>query len=93
MNRYLLSTLFVAAGLFIPSFNAQEENRTIEEVVVSALRQETSLQDTAITVTAITGDSLETQQIENMEDLQFAVPTLGFQKGAIRFRYYLKRYW
>ena len=47
MNRYLLSTLFVAAGLFIPSFNAQEENRTIEEVVVSALRQETSLQDTA----------------------------------------------
>ena len=82
MNRYLLSTLFVAAGLFIPSFNAQEENRTIEEVVVSALRQETSLQDTAITVTAITGDSLETQQIENMEDLQFAVPTLGFQKGA-----------
>ena len=79
---YLLSTFFVAAGLFIPSFNAQEENRTIEEVVVSALRQETSLQDTAITVTAITGDSLETQQIENMEDLQFAVPTLGFQKGA-----------
>ena len=50
--------------------------------MVSALRQETSLQDTAITVTAITGDSLETQQIENMEDLQFAVPTLGFQKGA-----------
>ena len=67
MNRYLLSTLFVAAGLFIPSINAQEEeNRTIEEVVVSALRQETSLQDTAITVTAITGDRLEAQQIENM---------------------------
>ena len=33
MNRYLLSTLFVAAGLFIPSFNAQEENRTIEETL------------------------------------------------------------
>ena len=38
MNRYLLSTLFVAAGLFIPSFNAQEENRTIEEVAFELIR-------------------------------------------------------
>ena len=40
------------------------------------------MQDTAITVTAISGEGLEARQIENMEDLQFAVPTLGFQKGA-----------
>ena len=82
MNRILLTTVFVFSGFYLPSFSAQEERGVIEEVVVSALRQETSLQDTAITVTAITGDSLEAQQIENMEDLQLAVPTLGFQKGA-----------
>lgn len=77
-----------ALGLSLFSFNvfAQEDSeydgRTVEEVVTTALRQESSLQDTAITVTAITGDGLEARQIENMEDLQFAVPTLGFQKGA-----------
>jgi outer membrane receptor protein involved in Fe transport len=77
-----------ALGLSLFSFNvfAQEDSgydgRTVEEVVTTALRQESSLQDTAITVTAITGDGLEAKQIENMEDLQFAVPTLGFQKGA-----------
>jgi outer membrane receptor protein involved in Fe transport len=78
----------IALGLSFFSFNvfAQEDSgydgRTVEEVVTTALRQESSLQDTAITVTAITGDGLEAKQIENMEDLQFAVPTLGFQKGA-----------
>ncbi|MEK9650073.1 MAG: TonB-dependent receptor [Gammaproteobacteria bacterium] len=77
-----------ALGLSLFSFNvfAQEDSeytgRTVEEVVTTALRQESSLQETAITVTAITGDGLEARQIENMEDLQFAVPTLGFQKGA-----------
>jgi len=75
-------------GLTVFTFNvfAQEESeydgRTVEEVVTTALRQESSLQDTAITVTAITGDGLEARQIENAEDLQFAIPTLGFQKGA-----------
>ena len=44
--------------------------------------RETNLQDTAITITAITGADLEVKQIENFEDLQFAVPTLGFAKGA-----------
>ena len=78
----------IALGLSFFSFNvfAQEDSeydgRTVEEVITTALRQETSLQDTAITVTAITGDGLEARQIENVEDLQFAIPTLGFQKGA-----------
>ena len=62
---------------------AQDDSaRTVEEVVVTALRKETSLQDTAITITAITSDDLELKQLENFEDLQFAVPTLSFAKGA-----------
>ena len=78
----------ITLGLTVFTFNvyAQEdgayEGRTVEEVITTATRQESSLQDTAITVTAISGEGLEARQIENMEDLQFAVPTLGFQKGA-----------
>jgi iron complex outermembrane receptor protein len=56
--------------------------RTIEEVVVTGLRKESNLQDTAITITAITSEDLDTKQLENFEDLQFAVPTLTFAKGA-----------
>ena len=82
----IFSTLILGLSVFTFNVYAQEESeyegRTVEEVVTTALRQESSLQDTAITVTAITGDGLEARQIENAEDLQFAIPTLGFQKGA-----------
>ena len=83
MNKFLCAFVFLFSFSAIPAF-AQDNsvNREVEEVVVTALRKETSLQDTAITITAITGADLEVKQIENFEDLQFAVPTLGFAKGA-----------
>ena len=83
MNKFLCAFVFLFSFSAIPAF-AQDNSvdREVEEVVVTALRKETSLQDTAITITAITGSDLEVKQIENFEDLQFAVPTLGFAKGA-----------
>ena len=83
MNKFLCAFVFLFSFSAIPAF-AQDNSieREVEEVVVTALRKETSLQDTAITITAITGSDLEVKQIENFEDLQFAVPTLGFSKGA-----------
>ena len=83
MNKFLCAFVFLFSFSAIPAF-AQDSSidREVEEVVVTALRKETSLQDTAITITAITGSDLEVKQIENFEDLQFAVPTLGFSKGA-----------
>ena len=83
MNKFLCAFVFLFSFSAIPAF-AQDNSvdREVEEVVVTALRKETSLQDTAITITAITGADLAIKQIENFEDLQFAVPTLGFAKGA-----------
>jgi outer membrane receptor protein involved in Fe transport len=82
MNRLFYAFVFVISFSAIPAFSQDQVAREVEEVVVTALRKETSLQDTAITITAITGADLEIKQIENFEDLQFAVPTLGFAKGA-----------
>ena len=82
MNRYFYAFLLAFTFSAIPTIAQEESAREIEEVVITALRKETNLQDTAITITAITGDDLEVKQIENFEDLQFAVPTLGFAKGA-----------
>ena len=82
MNRYFYAFLLAFSFSAIPTIAQEDSAREIEEVVITALRKETNLQDTAITITAITGADLEVKQIENFEDLQFAVPTLGFAKGA-----------
>ena len=82
MNRFFYAFILAFTFNAIPAMAQDDSARTVEEVVVTALRKETSLQDTAITITAITSDDLELKQLENFEDLQFAVPTLSFAKGA-----------
>ena len=48
----------------------------LEEIVVTATRREQNLQDVPLAVVAYTGDMLERQGIENMEDLKAVVPNL-----------------
>ena len=82
MNRFFYAFLLAFTFSAIPAIAQEDSARAVEEVVVTALRKETNLQDTAITITAITAEDLEVKQIENFEDLQFAVPTLGFATVA-----------
>ena len=82
MNRFFYAFILAFTFNTIPAMAQDNSARTVEEVIVTALRKETNLQDTAITITAITSDDLELKQLENFEDLQFAVPTLTFAKGA-----------
>jgi outer membrane cobalamin receptor len=94
MNRYFYAFLLAFSFSAVPTIAQEDSAREIEEVVITALRKETNLQDTAITITAITGADLEVKQIENFEDLQFAVPTLGFAKRSLlRFWNYSQGYW
>ncbi|HSG87792.1 MAG TPA: TonB-dependent receptor [Pseudomonadales bacterium] len=53
----------------------------IEEVVVTATKQESSLQDTAIAVSAFDQASLDRENIDDALDVQFSVPNLSFTKG------------
>ena len=43
-------------------FAQEEAGRVVEEIVVTGLRKESNLQDTAITITAITAADLETKK-------------------------------
>ena len=67
----LLTTLAAPAAL--------AEGRQIEEVIVTAERQEASIQDTSISITAFTGEFIDDFGIRNQEDLQNFVPATTIQ--------------
>ncbi|HZF31330.1 MAG TPA: TonB-dependent receptor [Gammaproteobacteria bacterium] len=65
----------------------------LEEIVVTATRRETNVQDLPMAVTAISAASLETQNIENVMDLTGIVPNVllyggggGISGSVITFR-------
>jgi outer membrane receptor protein involved in Fe transport len=69
-------------GALLASFVAPSvvaEGRQIEEVIVTAERQEASIQDTSISITAFTGEFIDDFGIRNQEDLQNFVPATTIQ--------------
>ena len=83
MRTALLYKSGMATGLSImmalSASGAHAEGRQIEEVIVTAERQEASIQDTSISITAFTGDFLDDFGIRNQEDLQNFVPATTIQ--------------
>src|SRR5262245_46382470 len=66
--------LVLAAGGLAPLVNAAE----IGEITVTAQKREQLLQDVSVAVTAIDSDRLESANINNIEDLQWVVPSVYF---------------
>ena len=66
----------------IPALNAQEtdsEEFTLEEITVTAERREADLQKSAIAITALTGDLLETRQSNTLDDALKQAPGIQIQ--------------
>ena len=72
-----LSTSFLVLTLIFTGI-AFSQDSGLEEVTVTAQRQEQSLQDIPLAVSALTEDDLFDQQIEGPSDLQLTVPSLRF---------------
>lgn len=73
----------------LPSLGADEatsSRRTIEEVIVTAERRESTVQDTAIAVTAFTADFIKEFGLRNQEDLQNYIPATTIQPYDIAIR-------
>jgi outer membrane receptor protein involved in Fe transport len=66
-------------ALSVPNAIGAQQGRKIEEVIVTAERQEASIQDTSISITAFTGEMLDDFGIRNQEDLQNFVPATTIQ--------------
>ena len=83
LNNYLGKLLWkISAGVLVTwagTLFAEDSGRRIEEVIVTAERQEASIQDTSISITAFTGEMLDDFGIRNQEDLQNFIPATTIQ--------------
>ena len=79
MGRNTAYWLLAGATLATASPAFAAEGRKIEEVVITAERQESTVSDTSISITAFTGDMLEGLGIRNAEDLQNMIPAAVIQ--------------
>jgi iron complex outermembrane recepter protein len=59
-----------------------DESESLQTVVVTAEKRAENLQEVAASITAISGDQLQSQHIENLEDLARIVPGLSLAAGG-----------
>ena len=96
MRRNLLRSAVAAALGGVVSVPAQvvwAQDGSLEEVIVTATRRETDVQDLPLAVTALTAASLENQNIENLEDLTAVVPNVliaGGNGGTTTGSFYMR---
>lgn len=80
MKKSLIHSAVVAAltGAAVSATQVawSQDDAALEEIIVTATRREQNLQDLPLAVVAYTGEMLERQGIENMEDLKAVVPNL-----------------
>src|SRR5690606_23179729 len=81
-----LSVLAMLLGMGMPGIaHAQEaeeqDGRSIQDVVVTATKVATNVQDVPIAITAVTAETLETRALTTTADLGNIVPNAAFRKA------------
>jgi iron complex outermembrane receptor protein len=79
MSRNIVSTVVAAAACSVTSLTHAQ---SLEEIVVTAQRRETSLQSTPVAITAYGGDSLAENKIFSASDLAASAPSLSLTAGT-----------
>jgi iron complex outermembrane receptor protein len=81
--RYaLLATAACVATAAHAQAAPDTQSSTVEEIVVTAQKREQSLQDVPISVTALTGQALVANRIQNVNDLNAVAPNLTVRPAA-----------
>ena len=75
-----VASLAMATAVVAPAWSADEGSTEISEIVVTATRMETNLQDTPIAITAVTADALEARGITGVGELTSLVPNAQFRR-------------
>lgn len=93
LSNYLVDTnrawfkRFIGSSLIIPvclpwHVQSQEQIQRIEEVIVTAQKREESLQETPISVSAFSQDTLDNKGITDISSLAAQIPSLTVQSNA-----------
>ncbi|MEE8398782.1 MAG: TonB-dependent receptor plug domain-containing protein, partial [Desulfobacterales bacterium] len=91
-----LGIVLIGIGLVVggfPAVYAQDEKKdepkaefTLDEIIVTAERRETSAQDTPVAVSAWDNSALDQEAINGIEDLQMRMPSTQFTGNKIYMR-------
>jgi iron complex outermembrane receptor protein len=91
----LLASALASAGCLVPAACAAaaasasaEAPVSVNEVVVTAEKRETKLQDTPIAVTAFTSDTIEKNRIEHLEDVATRTPNVVYTQFSNEESYF-----
>ncbi|MDH4253662.1 MAG: TonB-dependent receptor [Gammaproteobacteria bacterium] len=66
----------IAASVAIPVLAQEQADFQIEEIVVTAAKRETTLQEVPVAVSVVSAEQIQRSQILDIKDLQFLVPSL-----------------
>jgi len=66
----------IAASLAVPLYAQEQADFQIEEIVVTAAKRETTLQEVPVAVSVVSSEQIQRSQILDIKDLQFLVPSL-----------------
>jgi outer membrane cobalamin receptor len=77
-----LATSLLASGAFAQAKPTAQQSNTIEEVVVTATRQTSTVNKVALSVSAVTQKNLDQQGIRSVQDLASQVPGFTFKTSG-----------
>ena len=81
MIKYNIKKAWILASLIITAMLSTAVAAEIEEIIVTATKREQSLQDVSLSVTAISGDTLEEFSISNFYDMD--IPGVNIAQGGM----------
>ncbi|MDE0952251.1 MAG: TonB-dependent receptor [Halioglobus sp.] len=82
IGRALVAITFLVASESAVFAQSENGSLVLEEVVVTATKRESNLQDVAVAVTALGADLLQAAQINSVAELTFVIPSLNMQRGG-----------
>lgn len=90
-NRLLrLSLAALTGGCMMVAANVTAQENVLEEIIVTAEKREATIQDTALAITAVSGDLLENGGLDEIEDLSLDVPSLVFSRAGGEAQLYIR---
>ena len=89
-TRLLRLSLAALGGCMMVAANSLAQENVLEEIIVTAEKREASIQDTAMALTAVSGDLLESGGLDEIEDIALDVPSLVFSRAGGEAQLYIR---